>query len=166
MWQWCSAAHANPPLCDIPSGGCFFTGPWTVTRSSLRMLRRVPPLPPPNAVAAEKLSLGRGRPLERLLQTPTFGRGLQGPYKANPHPTASRGALSGDHLFSSARGTGAAGQADGGRTAWAPPSRLAASVCQLRHDRMEEGPTEPHTGRSTFLLSSGGAGGRALLNGR
>ena len=29
------------PLCDIPSGGCFFTGPWTVTRSSLRMLRRV-----------------------------------------------------------------------------------------------------------------------------
>ena len=30
-----------PPLCDMPSGCCFFTGPWTVTRSSLRMLRRV-----------------------------------------------------------------------------------------------------------------------------
>ena len=30
-----------PPLCDIPSGSCSFTGPWTVTRSSLRMLRRV-----------------------------------------------------------------------------------------------------------------------------
>ena len=30
-----------PPPCDIPSGCCFFTGPWTVTRSSLRMLRRV-----------------------------------------------------------------------------------------------------------------------------
>ena len=30
-----------PPLCDIPSGCCFCTGPWTVTRSSLRMLRRV-----------------------------------------------------------------------------------------------------------------------------
>ena len=29
------------PLCDIPSGCCFFTGPWTFTRSSLRMLRRV-----------------------------------------------------------------------------------------------------------------------------
>ena len=29
------------PLCDIPSGCCFFTLPWTVTRSSLRMLRRV-----------------------------------------------------------------------------------------------------------------------------
>ena len=29
-----------PPLCDIPSGGCFFTRPWAVTRSSLRMLRR------------------------------------------------------------------------------------------------------------------------------
>ena len=30
-----------PPLCDIPLGCCFFTGPWTVTRSPLRMLRRV-----------------------------------------------------------------------------------------------------------------------------
>ena len=30
-----------PSLCDIPSGCCFFTVPWTVTRSSLRMLRRV-----------------------------------------------------------------------------------------------------------------------------
>ena len=29
------------PLCDIPSGCCSFTAPWTVTRSSLRMLRRV-----------------------------------------------------------------------------------------------------------------------------
>ena len=29
------------PLCDIPSGCCSFTGPWTVTRPSLRMLRRV-----------------------------------------------------------------------------------------------------------------------------
>ena len=36
---------------------------------------------------------------------------------------------------------------------------LATSVCQLRHDQMEQGPTEPHAGRSTFLLSSGGAGG-------
>ena len=29
------------PLCDIPSGCSFFTGPWTITRSSLRMLRWV-----------------------------------------------------------------------------------------------------------------------------
>ena len=41
-----SARHAQhpqapPPLCDIPSGCCSFTGPWTVTRSSLRILRRV-----------------------------------------------------------------------------------------------------------------------------
>ena len=28
-------------LCDSPSGCCSFTGPWTVTRSSLRMLRWV-----------------------------------------------------------------------------------------------------------------------------
>ena len=38
--------------------------------------------------------------------------------------------------------------------------RLATSVCQLRHDQMEQGPTEQRTGRSTFVLSSGGAGGR------
>ena len=36
-------------------------------------------------------------------------------------------------------------------------SRRASSVCRLRHDQMEQGPTEPHAGRSTFLLSSGGA---------
>ena len=30
-----------PPLCDISSGCCFFTGPWTVTRSSLCVLRWV-----------------------------------------------------------------------------------------------------------------------------
>ena len=36
---------------------------------------------------------------------------------------------------------------------------LATSTCQLRHDQMEQGPTEPHTGHSTFLLSSGGVGG-------
>ena len=29
------------PPCDSPSGCCSFTGPWTVTRSPLRMLRRV-----------------------------------------------------------------------------------------------------------------------------
>ena len=28
-------------MCDMPSGCCSFTGPWTITRSSLRMLRRV-----------------------------------------------------------------------------------------------------------------------------
>ena len=30
-----------PPLCDISSGCCFFTGLWIVTRSSLSMLRQV-----------------------------------------------------------------------------------------------------------------------------
>ena len=34
-------ASAPPPCDDIPSGRCFFMGPWTVTRSSLRTLRRV-----------------------------------------------------------------------------------------------------------------------------
>ena len=44
-------------------------------------------------------------------------------------------------------------------------TRLANGACQLRHDQMEQGPTEPHAGRSTFLLSSGGAGGRVLMSG-
>ena len=44
-------------------------------------------------------------------------------------------------------------------------TRLASRVRQLRHDQMEQGPTEPHAGHSTFLLSSGGAGGRVLLSG-
>ena len=35
------SSRPPPPPCDIPSGRCFFTGPWTVTRSPLRMLRRV-----------------------------------------------------------------------------------------------------------------------------
>ena len=33
--------YGAPPLCDIPLGCCVFTGSWTVTRSSLRMLRPV-----------------------------------------------------------------------------------------------------------------------------
>ena len=37
----CIPSNAPPPLCDLPLGRGFFTGPWTVTRSSLRMLRRV-----------------------------------------------------------------------------------------------------------------------------
>ena len=36
LWQ-----GLQGPLCDIPSGCDFFTGPWTVPRSSLRMWRRV-----------------------------------------------------------------------------------------------------------------------------
>ena len=43
--------------------------------------------------------------------------------------------------------------------------RFATSVCPLSRDQMEQAPTEPHAGRSTFLLSSGGAGGRVLLRG-
>ena len=36
-----SSARPPPPVCDIPSRCCSFMGPWTVTRSCLRMLRRV-----------------------------------------------------------------------------------------------------------------------------
>ena len=41
MVQYFKGGLGYPPLCDIPSGCCFFTGPWTVTHSSLRMLCRV-----------------------------------------------------------------------------------------------------------------------------
>ena len=37
-------------------------------------------------------------------------------------------------------------------------TKLATSLHQFRHDQMEQSPTEPHAGRSTFLLSSGGVG--------
>ena len=44
-WKQTSPTHHQtsppPPPCDIPSGCCSFTGPWTLTRSSLHMLRRV-----------------------------------------------------------------------------------------------------------------------------
>ena len=38
LFALCPTPH---PPCDMPSGCWSFTGPWTVTRSSLRMLRRV-----------------------------------------------------------------------------------------------------------------------------
>ena len=41
FWGLHAEGAPPPPPCDIPSGCCSFTGPWTVTRSSLRMLRRV-----------------------------------------------------------------------------------------------------------------------------
>ena len=40
------------------------------------------------------------------------------------------------------------------------PFVRATSICRLRQYQVEQGPTEPHAGHSTFLLSSGGAGGR------
>ena len=50
-----------PPPCDIPSGCCFFTGPWTVTRSSLRMLRRVAAFCPPLRPVLPLVSFPRSR---------------------------------------------------------------------------------------------------------
>ena len=42
QWKCRASTHTPPPPPrDIPLGCCFFTGPWTVTRSSLRMLRWV-----------------------------------------------------------------------------------------------------------------------------
>ena len=50
------------PLCDIPSGCCSFTGPWTVTRSSLRMLRRVAAFCRPLRPVLLLVSFPRSRP--------------------------------------------------------------------------------------------------------
>ena len=88
---------------------------------------------------------GQG-PLGPPSSSRTRGRGSRG-RAPNPHP---RGPTGRDGFLHRAR------------------SRPATSVCQLRHDRMEQDPTEPHAGRSTFLLSSGGVGGgggRVLLRG-
>ena len=38
--------------------------------------------------------------------------------------------------------------------------RLATGICHLRYERVAQGPTEPHSGRGTFLLSSGDGGDR------
>ena len=73
------------------------------------------------------------------------------PLENRPTGPSPRGALP-------ARGQGRAG-GRGARKAPCVCRTLATSVCQLRHDQMEQGPTEPHAGRGTFLLSSGGAGG-------
>ena len=58
----------SPPLCDIPSGCCFFTGPWTVTRSPLRMLRRVAAFCRPLRPVLLLVSFSRSRsPVVRVL---------------------------------------------------------------------------------------------------
>ena len=54
-------SKGSPPLCDIPSGCCSFTGPWTVTRSSLRMLRRVAAFCPPLRPVLLLVSFPRSR---------------------------------------------------------------------------------------------------------
>ena len=72
---------ANPPfdplpLCDIPSGCGSFTGPWTVTRSSLRMLRRVAafcrPLRPCSGVLPPPLSRPPQRPRQPFRDRQTW----------------------------------------------------------------------------------------------
>ena len=50
-----------PPPCAMPSGCCSFTGPWTVTRSSLRMLRRVAAFCRPLRPVLSLVSLPRSR---------------------------------------------------------------------------------------------------------
>ena len=59
-------AEIPGPLCDIPSGCCSFTGPWTVTRSSLRMLRQVASFCRPLQPVLLLVSLPR-------LRSPVFG---------------------------------------------------------------------------------------------
>ena len=72
-------ASPNPP-CDIPSGCCSFTGPRTLTHSSLRMLRRVAafcrPLRPVLLLVSFPCSQSPVAPkaTRTLTQTPVDGR--------------------------------------------------------------------------------------------
>ena len=50
-----------PPPCDSPSGCCFFAGPWTVARSSLRMLCRVAAFCRPLRLVLPLVSFPRSR---------------------------------------------------------------------------------------------------------
>ena len=99
------------PLCDIPSGCCSFTGPWTVTRSSLRMLRRVAtfcrPLrpvlfprsrspvvgvlgPPPKKTAPLRVGVGV-RVCPKMPKNPDLTRAV-GRAQTKPHPETLGGA--------------------------------------------------------------------------
>ena len=76
--EYTRTANDNcPPPCDIPSGCCFFTGPWTVTRSSLRMLRRVAAFCRPLRPLLLLVSFPRSRSPQapRLPQGPTTHTG-------------------------------------------------------------------------------------------
>ena len=80
-----------PPPCDIPSGCCFFTGPWTVTRSALRMLRRVaafcrlPFLPPTHPQSKGLLEASRSGPVQHV-RPPAGGGGGSGLLHRNQLP--------------------------------------------------------------------------------
>ena len=80
---------------------------------------------------------------------------LKGALSGAPHILVARRWEGSGRRVGQWKGNGRGVAGDGGRG----QCRLTTSVCQLRHDQIEQGPTEPHTGRSTFLLSSGGAGG-------
>ena len=58
----CCLAHRIGDERPVPSGCCFFTGPWTVTRSALRMLRRVAAFCRPLRPVLLLVSLSTGRP--------------------------------------------------------------------------------------------------------
>ena len=62
-----------PPLCDIPLGCGFFTGPWTVTRSPLRMLRRVAAFCRPLWPVLLLVSFPRSRLARRLEEVAVAG---------------------------------------------------------------------------------------------
>ena len=81
----------SAPLCDIPSGYCFFTGPWTVTRSSLRMLRRVAAFCRPLRLVLLLVSLPRSRsPVVSVPGLCWMWRGVPWALPPSPHPGPRR----------------------------------------------------------------------------
>ena len=76
VWRGGGSRGGGTPPCDIPLRCCFFTGPWTVTRSSLRMLRRVAAFcrprggvrpPPPPAHGPSNTSLRQTQAPQQVL---------------------------------------------------------------------------------------------------
>ena len=79
-----------PPPCDIPSGRCSFTGPWTATRSSLRMLRQVVAFCRPVLLAACTNAVRRSGvspppPPTAPPPASVLGHGLRLPMPPHPH---------------------------------------------------------------------------------
>ena len=83
-----SACNDPPPPCDIPSRCCSFTGPWTVTRSSLRMLRRVAAFCRPLRPVLLLVSFPRSRSPVVWCAGAVLDVGLQGSRDGDPRRAA------------------------------------------------------------------------------
>ena len=141
---------ALPPEVPVPPPG-LANRPKSCTQRQL-----VVRLPPKNHSVPEGMCVSNNRRMKFRLHPKTSRRGQP------EQRTGNRQVCAGPWTDPSI--TAGLGRVLGSARRFGLRARRAASVCRPRHDRMEQGPTEPHTGRGTLLLSSGGAGGRVLLS--